>query len=412
MMESLNKIKDKIASIGRTFVGTTELWYPTYMVHLDFLKPNDDPMYHIDWAIMHFIKDMPKIDKASVANVVGLDSSLIEYRIKLLCESGDLMFNQNFGHYQITEKGNNNYFGPDGSVMYIYGTKDLLIDGNSLTIMDENIYNVQSRIRGGYKSDIVENVTITKDGRPIRELLSKIEGMTNKNKEKLRIPADSKNFTTTDEPTFGSIKVYFVFSIDKNGCVCKDIFYSDDFVKIPFYSNNIHKFFYGRSVNFNFGFTNYEEKDVKNKIFDFTYETISDILKDLYKWDYIYDSYYIYYPNTASNERPLTVSVSLTSFLKCHEKNKLKEGLKRGEVDYYYRDNTVITISVVSKDQALDNLLSFEEKVNSIYTENGLDSLVEWLFESDIIENRKKLIGLERFDILEKIDNYLFIQSN
>ena len=81
-MDQINNIKDKIKELGRTFVGATELWYPTYMVHLDFLKPNDDPMYQIDWAIMHFIDDMPKVDKTSVAKIIGMETSLIDYRIK------------------------------------------------------------------------------------------------------------------------------------------------------------------------------------------------------------------------------------------------------------------------------------------------------------------------------------------
>ena len=193
-MDQIEIIKDKLKSLGRTFVGATELWYPTYMVHLDFEKPNDDPMYPIDWAIMHFIKDMPKVDKTSVAKIIGMESSLIEYRIKYLCDFGDLMYNTDYGHYQITEKGDKDFFSPDGSVMYIHGSKDLLIDGYKLSIMDEKVYSVRSMIRAGYKSDIVENVTVTKDGRPMRMLLRKLDAMSNANKAKLDIPADSRNF--------------------------------------------------------------------------------------------------------------------------------------------------------------------------------------------------------------------------
>ena len=410
-MDQLNIIKDKICSLGRKFVGATEQRYPTYMVHLDFLKPNDDPMYPIDRAIIQFVKDMPKVDKTSVAKIIGMEPNLIDYRIKKLCESGDLEYSQNYGQYQITSKGEKDYFAPDGSVMYVYSSKDLLIDGNSLSIMDEKIYSVRSRIESGSNSDIIENVTITKDGKPMRKLLKQLEGMTNTNKEKLRIPADSKSFDTSDEPSFGNIRIYFVFSIDGEGKVCKEIFYNDDIIKIPFYSNNIHKYFYGRKINFNYGFTGYEDKDVKNKIFDFTNETICSILKDLYQWKSIDESYYVYKSDSYGNDRPLIITLNLKSFLKSGEKKKLKEDLKNGEVDYQIKDS-VITLSVVSNDPALNKLLQFEEDVDNYHVNKGLDFLIDWLCATDLINNRKKLISLDRFDILEEIDNKLFIQNN
>lgn len=410
-MDQIEIIKDKLKSLGRTFVGATELWYPTYMVHLDFEKPNDDPMYPIDWAIMHFIKDMPKVDKTSVAKIIGMESSLIEYRIKYLCDFGDLMYNTDYGHYQITEKGDKDFFSPDGSVMYIHGSKDLLIDGYKLSIMDEKVYSVRSMIRAGYKSDIVENVTVTKDGRPMRMLLRKLDAMSNANKAKLDIPADSRNFDTTDEPTFGSIKIYFVFSIDKVGNARKDIFYNDDFIKIPYYSDNINKFYYGRNLDFNSGFTNYEDKDVRNRIFDLSNESISMILHNLYKWNNIDDSYYTYKTYSYFNSRPLTVNVTLKSFLSSRERKALKEDINYGEVDYQYK-NSVITLSVVTNDPELRLLLAFDKKVEDMYAKKGIDGLISWLCESNLTQNRKNLISLQRYDILEKIDNYLFIQSN
>lgn len=409
-MEQIEIIKEKIKNLGRLFVGATELWYPTYMVHLEFQKPNDDPMYPIDWAIMHFIDDMPKVDKTSVAKIIGMETSLIDYRIRMLCESGDLEFNQ-YGHYEIRQKGREDFFNPEGSVMYVNSSKDLLIDGNSLKIMDEKIYGIRSMIKAGYKSDIVENVTITKDSKPIRSLLRKLENMTNANKEKYDIPADSKGFETYDEPTFGSIMIYFVFSIDKKGCVCKDIFYNDDFIKIPFYSENISRFFYGRSVRFNFGFTNYEEKDVKNRIFDFTHETICNILTELFHWENVNESFYEYKTDDYNSKRPLTIYVNLKKFIACPDKELLKESLKTREIDYQNRD-TVITISVVSVDEELNKLLYYEEKIEYFLINKGIDFLANWVSSTGLSDNRKKLITLARYDILEKIDNKLYIQSN
>jgi hypothetical protein len=67
---------------------------------------------------------------------------------------------------------------------------------------------------------------------------------------------------------------------------------------------------------------------------------------------------------------------------------------------------------VINKDPELRKLLAFDEKVEDLYVKQGVEKLILWLCESDLSQNRKNLISLQRFDILEKMDNYLFIQSN
>ena len=164
-------------------------------------------------------------------------------------------------------------------------------------------------------------------------------------------------------------------------------------------------------MNFNYGFTNYEEKDVKIKIFDFTNETIGDILNKLFKWKNIDESYYDYITDNYNKRRPLTVNVNLKRFLSCPDKNVLKEALKTGEVDYQYRDS-LITLSVVTEDKELIKLLYFEEKIEHFYKTKGEEFLIEWLRVTDLIEHRKRFLSLGRYDFLELLDNKLFIQNS
>jgi hypothetical protein len=140
-------------------------------------------------------------------------------------------------------------------------------------------------------------------------------------------------------------------------------------------------------------------------------ETICNILHNLYKWKNIDESYYTYKTYSYFNSRPLTVNVTLKSFLASRERKALKEDIKYGEVDYLF-DNSVITLSVVTKDSELRALLDFDKKVEDLYVKQGVEKLISWLCESNLAQNRKNLIALQRFDILEKMDNYLFIQSN
>ena len=105
------------------------------------------------------------------------------------------------------------------------------------------------------------------------------------------------------------------------------------------------------------------------------------------------------------------IKVDLNKFRSCHDKNLLKEALKSGEIDYNTRDS-VITLSVATSDTELKKLLYFEEKIDHFRKEKGLDFLIDWLCASGLVENRRKLRTLSRFDILEILDNKLYIQSN
>ncbi len=399
---------------GRKLVGVVELGYPTYMVHLDFMKPNDDPMYQIDWAIMHFIKDMPCVNIPSVARIIGMEESLIEYRIRTLCESNNLKYIPANGEYIITVEGENNYFASEDSVMYVNSSKDLLVDGHTLKIMDEKIYTSRSRIESGNKSDTVESATVSKDCRQIKDLLNKLELMTNTNKEKLLIPSDSKDFSTSDEPTFGSIKLYFIFSIDNNGTVFKDVMFNDQIVKVPYYSSKSEKCYFEGYVKFNYGFTNLSINDTKNRIFDFKSNNIYGILNSLYGWKHIDNSYYTYLTDNYNDNRPLTVNININNFMTTTYVRDLIKDLKRGYVEYVpnpKRPDTFIVISVVTSDRQVKDILTFDEKVNQLYKIQDKSSLINFLKESNYIQSRKNLILLERFDVLESIDISSYIKN-
>jgi hypothetical protein len=131
----------------------------------------------------------------------------------------------------------------------------------------------------------------------------------------------------------------------------------------------------------------------------------------LYNWNSVDESHYTYKTYSYFNSRPLTVNVTLKSFLASRERKALKEDIKYGEVDYLFGDS-VITLSVVTQDPELRKLLAFDEKVEDLYVKQGVEKLISWLCESNLTQNRKNLISLQRYDILEKMDNYLFIQSN
>ena len=101
--EEINMIDETMRDMGRVVIGAIYIDYPVYLVHLEYKKRNDDPMYFIDWAIIHFMNNQPKLDISLVSKIIGMDYRLIQYRIKTLTESGLVVIEN--GGYKITSAG-------------------------------------------------------------------------------------------------------------------------------------------------------------------------------------------------------------------------------------------------------------------------------------------------------------------
>ena len=80
--DEIISIDNLMTALDRTVIGAIDIEYPVYLVHLEYEKKNDDPMYFIDWAIANFIKSCPITDKTSISHILGMSLSLIDYRIK------------------------------------------------------------------------------------------------------------------------------------------------------------------------------------------------------------------------------------------------------------------------------------------------------------------------------------------
>ena len=138
-IEEINMIEDTMSAMNRLVIGAIYIDYPVYLVHLEYKKKNDDPMYFIDWAITHFMKSQPKLDSMSVSKIIGMDYRLIQYRIKNLKEDG--MVIEHSDGFRITGAGESYFFNDEEEVPFINASSDFLIDGRSLSIMPKVFYD-------------------------------------------------------------------------------------------------------------------------------------------------------------------------------------------------------------------------------------------------------------------------------
>ena len=49
--DEIISIDNLMTALDRTVIGAIDIEYPVYLVHLEYEKKNDDPMYFIDWGM-------------------------------------------------------------------------------------------------------------------------------------------------------------------------------------------------------------------------------------------------------------------------------------------------------------------------------------------------------------------------
>lgn len=409
--DEIISIDNLMTALDRTVIGAIDIEYPVYLVHLEYEKKNDDPMYFIDWAIANFIKSCPITDKTSISHILGMSLSLIDYRIKLMKRDGLLVENQ-FGCI-LTKSGEEIFLNNDDEVPYISSSSDFLIDGKSLTVMEPIFYSQKGFITFDVNSIYPRSILRGADDIPVKTLLNKLSKMTGINKEKYDLPAESRNFTSVDMPSLGILKVILVFSCDSQNVCHKDLYYAGKLVKIPSIEEVVSKsFFYaGKDLLYNYGFDNMEAKDLIHKAFNFNISDIRLLLKYCFGWSDIKDSWYSY--DKASSKRPLTVHFNMENFKGTSANYRLRilDNIRNG---YYelrpYHCEKFIRITIDTSDKELLRLLEFDKEIIRSQKEENLSDIDEVFNYYGAEYSRRNLILLCRFEILESIDNNNFIK--
>lgn len=409
--EEIIVIEKLMTDLERTVIGAIDIDYPVYLVHLEYEKKNDDPMYFIDWAIANFIKSNPIVDKASISHILGMSINLINYRIMLLKQE-DFITENGAGTF-LTKSGEDYFLNNDDEIPYISSSSDFLIDGKSLTTMEPIFYSQKGYITFDKNSIYPRSILKGADDSPIGILLNKLSKMTATNKQKVGLPADSRNFTSVDMPSQGILKVILVFSCDSQNVCYKDLCYAGKIVKIPSISEIVAKSYFYSEILFNYGYDNMEVRDLIHKAFNFNISDIRNLLKISFGWSEIEDSWYSY--GMTSKKRPLTVHVNMKNLASAPNGNKLRvlEAVKNGfyEVHIPNHYEKFIRITVDTHDKELLQLMEFNKDIISSQKEKNLSD-IDVIFKKYGNEySRKSLIMLCRYDVLERIDNSKYIEE-
>ena len=402
-IEEINMIDETIHAMNRVVIGAIYIDYPVYLLHLEYQKKNDDPMYFIDWAIIHFMKNQPKLDTMSVSKIIGMDYRLIQYRIKTLKEDG--MVVEGADGFKITGNGEAFYF-TEEEVPYVNASSDFLIDGRDLTIMPKVFYDDKGFIRFDENSIYPPTIVRGAQDIAIKQIVSKIEKMSFERKRSVGLPPESKNFSCIDGPSQGLLRIYLVFSCDKSNKCYKDIVYSNQIVNLPSIKEVIGKSYFNDGPKFNYGYDNLDVDKLRDTVLSLSTNGIESFLSYIFHWNDISEDWYKY--GKESVLRPLTVHLNVENFSKSWNRRKLINCLNTG-YNQHNEDNYFIRITVDTSDESLIKLLELDKRIE--YSKrstnlNDIDSIFDEFGKSYV---RRNLVLLDRLDSLEDIDNRKYI---
>ena len=405
-MIDINKIKNVIETrLHHTLVGAVSFDHPVYMLHLEFKKPNDDPMFQIDWSIMHFAETDPELDIPSIARIIGMEENLILLRVQFLLDNFYLQ--RDTTSYVITENGKAVFFKGNNEVYYINESRDFLIDGKTLTIMDEALYQVHPYIYYDNNSDEPERIIVGNGDRDVKNILKKLNHMTDTNLVKYGLPAGSKDFVVVDDPTNGRISFTLVFCIDRNNHVHKVVMYDDRIIKLGSFEKE-RAYFYN-DFKYNHGFTNYRLSEVAEIILDSKKEIVESIVEDffgIYKKDNKNDLQL-----AEVSDKQIMVHVSYDAFQLSRKRGKLKKAIKDKEVIYSSKSSVASVVwKIDTIDSKMSEMLIFDEFVEALKKKNDFEGMDYYFEKMGVQKCRKYMILLQNFDILQEFDNYKYIQ--
>lgn len=409
--EEIIAIDEFMTCLGRTVIGAIDIDYPVYLVHLEYEKKNDDPMYFVDWAIANFIKSCSKVDKTSISHILGMSLNLIDYRIRLMKQDG--LLSENKSGTFLTKSGEELFLNNNDEIPYISSSSDFLIDGKSLTTMEPIFYSQKGYITFDKNSIYPRAILKGADDIPIKILLNKLSKLTATNKQKVGLPAESRNFTSIDMPSQGILKVILVFSCDSQNVCYKDLYYAGKLVKIPSIAEVVTKSYFYADILFNYGYDNMESRDLAHKVFNFNISDIRTLLNDCFGWQEVEESWYSY--DKASYKRPLTVHLNMKNFTNTFGGRRLRvlEAVKNGfyEVHIHNHYEKFVRITIDTNDKKLLKLLEFDKEIIRSQKEENLSDIDEIFKKYGVEYCRRSLIMLYKYDILERIDCINFVEE-
>ena len=414
MYQPFKRICEYGESQGLTVFGAVKVQCPVCVLHLKMLTKDNDPFFPIERAILNYIDMSPTANLSYLSNLIGMDMDFVKYLEKGLRD--DMMMTADKDGYHITENARRKYFSSDGERpdVIVYG--DVVVDGQSLELLDKEFYAARASYSERKSEMIIPETILGNDDPKLLRALKRLEKLPAKKKEEYYLERESHGYELISYEMKSIDNVYIVFSYDnetkKNR---RDVFFKDRFIPEVDCLKEVKEFYY---LSIRDGECHCSEGYVPkegNPFFWLPFQEIKIFLQKRYYLDSVNDDdFYCDFKSTSENGYPLIVKVSEDMLHRSSEPVKILNDAMFGSFDVDVREGTYngrkggfFIVQVVNN---IPNMVERYKALKGHVHKKGkitMDFIREHYPADDW---RREFVDLRLYEELEALDIEQFIQ--
>lgn len=244
---NIEELNDSLNKNSKELLGVFCIQYPFFCLHSQILYTSNDELEGIDTMIIYFILANPEIEVKSIGKFLGLESRIINQRIRGLVR--DMILSKEKSYYKLTELAIKVYVEKTEQRVFV-GSYDFYVDGVGLKPLSEDFYNYSyiqensfietekqnfnKKNQRGFQPDIVSNVP---DLKIIRDNILQI---AKENRKEYNIPQGLRDLTDIEPQRMALELLVAVVKCTKTDTITKEFinghaFYNKQELKCDYY---------------------------------------------------------------------------------------------------------------------------------------------------------------------------------
>ena len=292
--------------------GAIRVQCPVWVLHLKMLSKDNDPFFAIDKAILKYIKMQPDCNIAYLSAIIGMDYDFVNWRKDELSSANMVRFDEIKRGYEVTNAAEQKYLSGKGERPDVEVYADLPVDGISLELLDQEIYNSRAYYNDKRSDAIVAHPIINENDPKVVKALKRLERMSPDEKYNHHLERESHDYSLEgfDLKTIDNIYIVLCYNKEDSKCVRK-IFFNNKFISnIDSLKSSIDYFYLSFYNGVCLSSDGYVPKD-GNPFVNLREDEICRVIKERYQMDDVTAEDFLYTPaGNPAYGTPLIIKVT------------------------------------------------------------------------------------------------------
>lgn len=391
--------------------GAIKVQCPVWVLHLKMLSKDNDPFFAIDKAILKYIKMQPDCNIAYLSAIIGMDYDFVNWRKDELSSASMIRFDEIKRGYEVTNAADQKYLSGKGERPDVEVYADLPVDGISLELLDQEIYNSRAYYNDKRSDAIVAHPIINENDPKVVKALKRLERMSPDEKYNHHLERESHDYSLEgfDLKTIDNIYIVLCYNKEDNKCVRK-IFFNNKFISnIDSLKSSIDYFYLSFYNGVCLSSDGYVPKD-GNPFVNLREDEICRVIKERYQMDDVTAEDFLYTPaGNPAYGTPLVIKVSDDFLDRAGEAERLMNDAVNKQLFLDIKESPVSKwktgFFIIHVANNIEDKVKRYELIKKYKKDHGkLD--IEFLNRTypDTLTWRKELVKLGLYSDLEEID--------